>query len=214
MNSPLNQVYQEHHAKRRGHFFLVYGKERGEFLNRAIGTGKRVLDIGCRDGALTAFYAEGNDVTGMDIDSAALARAEETLHIKTVHADLNGDWPVHGPYDIVVACEIIEHVYYPDTVLKKIGAVLKDSGVLLGSIPHAFSLQCRLRLLCARKRGTPLQDPTHSNHFSYKEFRRYLENAGFEDISITGLVSRKFSFLTPLFPYLFAHSFIFSATKR
>ena len=198
---------------RRGEFFLVNGDARGEFLRREAGTGKKILDIGCRDGALTAYYADGNEITGIDIDSSALLRAKQSLGIDTVHADLNGEWPVDGPFDAIVACEILEHLYYPDRVLGKIFDRLKPGGMLLGSIPHAFSLQSRARLMLARKEGTALQDPTHINHFWGPEFKRLVEDAGFSDMKLTGIYSRKFKWLSRVFPNAFAHSYVFSARR-
>ncbi len=213
MSQSLERIYREHHQTRRGEFFVVNGDERGAFLKERIGTGKRVLDIGCRDGALTSYYCKGNDVTGVDIDSDALARAQTAYGIKTVHADLNGVWPVEGQFEVAVACEIIEHLYYPEQVLAKLYAVLAPGGMLLGSIPHAFSLQSRVRLLFANKRGTALQDPTHINHFWGPDFKKMIESAGFEEAELVDLVSGKFKFLSKIFPHLFAHSFVFAARR-
>lgn len=211
---PLEHIYQEHHTTRRGDFFLVNGEERGSYLKKNIGIGKSVIDVGCRDGALTKFYAEGNTVLGVDIDSAALARAKQLLGIETQHADLNGPWNfVKEEVDVVVACEIIEHLYYPGEVMKKIFAALKSNGWLVGSIPHAFSLQSRIRLLFASKKGTPLQDPTHINHFTAREFRSLLAQAGFVRIEIKDITSRKFSLIGKLSPHTFGHSFVFKAQK-
>lgn len=214
MNQSLEHVYREHHNARRGVSFLIDGGSvRGEFLRKYVGQGKRVLDIGCRDGALTGYYCKGNEVTGIDIDSEALSRAKEAYNITTIHADLNGSWPVEGVYDVVVACEIIEHLYYPDHVLRKIYAVLAPGGVLLGSIPHAFSLQSRARLMLARKKNTALEDPTHINHFWGPEFKALIEAQGYTDVELKDVVSGKFKVLSKLFPYLFAHSFLFIARK-
>lgn len=214
MNESLEHIYREHHTSRRGASFLIDGGEvRGAFLRSHVGSGKRVLDIGCRDGALTGYYCQGNDVTGIDIDSDALARAKEAYGITTIHADLNGEWPVEGPYDVVVACEIIEHLYYPDHVLRKIYAVLAPGGVLLGSVPHAFSLQSRARLMLARKKNTALEDPTHINHFWGPEFKTLIEAQGYSDVVLTDVVSGKFRLISKLFPYWFAHSFLFTARK-
>ena len=213
MNQSLEDVYREHHSVRRGEFYIVNGDFRGLFLKERMGTGKRVLDIGCRDGALTGYYSEGNEVIGVDIDSDALSRAKEAYGITTIHADLNGAWPVEGTFDAVVACEVLEHLYYPDQVLKKIHGVLKPGGVLLGSIPHAFSLQSRFRLLMANKKGTALQDPTHINHFWGPDFKRLIEDAGFVDVEVIDMVTTKFKLLSKVFPYTFAHSFVFSARR-
>lgn len=213
MNVSLENIYKEHHTKRRGEFFLINGEARGSFLKENIGSGKKILDIGCRDGALTKWYVEGNMVTGMDIDSDALARAKGLIGIETVHEDLNGEWSPTGPFDTVVACEIIEHLYYPATVFKKIFAKLKPGGMVIGTIPHAFSLQNRLRYLFATKQGTPLQDPTHISHFTVAEFKGHMEQAGFKDITIETIVAKKFKLLSLLFPYSFAHSLLFKAIK-
>jgi 2-polyprenyl-3-methyl-5-hydroxy-6-metoxy-1,4-benzoquinol methylase len=213
MKPPLEGIYREHHAKRRGEGFLTNGEVRGQFLQKTVGIGKKVLDIGCRDGALTAYYAKDNMVTGIDIDSVALEKAGRDLGIETVHADLNGDWPIEGPFDAIVACEILEHLYYPDQVLRKIYDRLKPGGLLVGSIPHAFSLQGRARLMFANKKGTALQDPTHINHFWGGEFEKLVKDAGFEDVALTGIFSKKFRPFSKVFPYALAHSFVFSARK-
>lgn len=207
----LKEVYATHHRERRGDSFIIQGDVRGAFLRETIGTGKNVLDIGCRDGALTGYYAKGNDVLGLDIDSDALSRAEEKFSIKTKHTDLHGDWGVSlNTYDVVVAAEVIEHLYYPDIVLQKIHSVLRDGGILVGSIPIAFSLANRLRFLMGTKKGTPLADPTHINQFSRPEFEGLLKK-NFNEIEIIPL--GKFSFLDKFFPGLFSYMILFRAKK-
>lgn len=208
----LKDVYATHHRERRGESFVIQGDVRGAFLRETIGTGKKVLDIGCRDGALTGYYSEGNDVLGLDIDSDALLRAEEKLSIKTKHTDLHGDWGVpESAFDVVVAAEVIEHLYYPDIVLQKIHASLREGGVLVGSIPIAFSLANRLRFLMGTKKGTPLADPTHINHFSRPEFEIMLKKL-FIEVEIVPL--GKFAFLDRFFPGLFSYMILFRAKKK
>lgn len=214
MNKNLENIYHSHHVNRRGRGFVILGEERGAFLQKHIGQGKKVLDIGCRDGTLTKFYKDGNDVLGLDIDSASLNVASSYLGIKVKQVDLNGDWGLgENIFDVVVAAEIIEHLYYPETVLEKIAKVLKDNGTLVGSIPHAFSLQARIRLLLGTKSGTALQDPTHINHFFYKDFKKLLAN-NFKDIEIESIVSKKFKFFNYFFPNLFTHTILFKAVKK
>jgi 2-polyprenyl-3-methyl-5-hydroxy-6-metoxy-1,4-benzoquinol methylase len=53
--------------------FIYRVGERGPQFAAWIGTGKRVLDLGCRDGSLTRYYVEGNIVVGVDIDQQALS---------------------------------------------------------------------------------------------------------------------------------------------
>ena len=148
-------LYRYHHRINAREGFSIIEQERGLLFRRLIGTGKKILDIGCRDGTLTRHFLEGNDVTGADTDSRALARAAER-GIRTVQFDFNdADWPLQPEsFDVVVAAEVIEHLYFPERVLGRIVKLLKPGGVLVGSVPNAFSLKCRLRYLFGSKRGT------------------------------------------------------------
>lgn len=207
------KVYRKHHND-RGEGFAILMEQRGSFLRKHIGKGKKVLDIGCRDGQLTSTYCEGNDVTGADIDSNALRRANERVGIKTIHADLNGDWPfLNSEYDVVVACEFLEHIYFPGLVLEKVNLVLKQDGLLVGSIPHAYSFQSRIKFLLGTKKGTPLEDPTHINHFTYIEFRSLLEK-NFDVVEFDTYIPRRYKLLSKIFPYAFAHDLMFAAKKK
>jgi len=209
----LETVYKTHHTG-RGEGFAILTKERGGFLRKHIGTGKTVLDIGCRDGELTATYATGNKVTGSDIDSESLSRASKKIDITTVHADLNGEWPFEKKaYDVVVACEFLEHIYFPEVVMGKVCSVLKEDGLFVGTIPHAYSLQSRIKFLLGTKSGTPLEDPTHINHFSYHSFKSSLEKY-FDIIDIDTYVPPRYRLLSRFFPYLFAHDLMFSARMK
>lgn len=208
---PLEEIYHSHHGERRGDGFVLLGDERGGFLASRIGTGNKVLDIGCRDGALTKYFAAGNDVLGVDIDSAALARAKESLSIDVRQMDLNGEWDLPADaFDVVVAAEVIEHLYYPEKVLEKISAVLRSGGVLLGTVPNAFSLAHRFRYLQKQKHNTPLMDPTHINHFTVAELTALLERR-FEVVEVHGL--GRLGALAARMPQAFAYDLAFSATK-
>lgn len=212
MNTSLERIYKMHHALHREDGFTLLEKERGKLFATAIGTGKKVLDIGCRDGALTKYFTKGNDVLGVDIDTVALARAAETLGIKITQADLNGDW--HFPknhFDAVIAAEVIEHLYYPEEAVKKIAGVLKPEGVLVGSVPNAFSLKNRVRLFCGKKKNTPLADPTHINHFSQKEIAALLQRH-FHEVIIHPL--GRYAFLDKAMPGMFSFMTAFEARRK
>ncbi len=208
----LASVYQYHHKKNRKEKFVLFGKERGEIFQKWIGKNKKVLDIGCRDGELTKYYVSGNDVLGVDIDKNALERCGRNLGIKTKWLDLNGNWKLGSErFDVVVAAEILEHLYYPKSILKKIKKVLKKGGILIGSVPNAFNLKNRLRILFGRKKGTPLQDPTHINHFSYKELEQIL-NREFKHVEIYPIGKHKN--LIKLFPGMCSYLLIFKCKYK
>ncbi len=210
-STSLQKIYSEHNVNRRGKYFITMEQERGPFLRDVIGKEKKVLDIGCRDGALTKYFFEGNTVTGLDIDQEALKRAQDLIPIEVKQVDLNGDWGIlEKSFDVVVAAEVLEHLYYPEKITQKAAYVLKDDGFFVGSIPFAYSVQSKIRFVLNIKRHTPLQDPTHINHFTYKEFKSILEKH-FSDVEIIPIVSKKFRLLSWLFKYSFAHMFLFVA---
>src|SRR3989338_2949322 len=209
--SSLEHIYQTHHKDEDRHSGQMFPNERGAFLKEHVGTGKKVLDIGCRNGALTKFFVAGNDLLGADIDSGSLEKAHAALGIETMHLDLNGEWPLQGgAFDVVVATEIIEHLYLPSEIVQKIAYVLKDDGKLVGSVPNAFSLINRVRLLLGRKRFTPLGDPTHINHFKRSELRNILAQH-FHELDIQPFGS--YAWLDRFFPGFFSFMFFFTASN-
>lgn len=206
----LQKMYEGHHAGHRDQGFSILKEARGPRFSNLIGKGKRVLDIGCRDGALTSFFVADNMVTGADIDSVALARARKNIGIETVELDLYSDWSALSgrAFDVVVAGEVLEHLFFPEKILGRICDHLEHGGSFVGSVPNAFSMKNRLRLLFAKKDHTPLHDPTHVNHFAAKELRELLSRYFF-DVEIFGL--GKHAFLAKTFPNLLAFDLIFMA---
>jgi len=188
MNKNLGNIYTRHHENEREKGFSIMKDERSALLKNFIGIGKKVMDIGCRDGVLTKSFVEGNEVLGLDIDNQALSEIKSSLGIEVMNIDLNGEWQELGDrkFDVVVAGEVLEHLYYPEEVITKVKSHLKEGGLFLGSVPNAFSLKNRLRYLLGNKRYTPLSDPTHINHFSYQELKRILKRH-FKYVEIIGL---------------------------
>lgn len=210
--SNLEQIYSCHHQQERGKLFVVFGKERGELFKSKIGKNKRVLDMGCRDGALTKYFLENNNIIGTDIDGQALEVANRNLKIETKQLDLNGQWGLSdNEFDAVVAAEILEHLYYPEQILNKVCDVLKPEGVFLGSVPNVFNLKNRFRLFWAQKEKTPLADPTHINHFSRQELKKLLEKK-FKQVKIYPLGN--YAFLDKFFPGLFSYLLLFEAREK
>lgn len=207
----LEKIYNYHNKFERGYGLAVYPEIRGKFFSEKIGSGKKVLDMGCRDGILTKFYSSKNEILGVDIDKEALKIAEESLGIETKQIDLNNEWNLPKNYfDAVVAAELIEHLYYPEIVIRKAANVLQKDGMFLGSVPNAFNLKNRFRLFLGSKKNTPLADPTHINHFSRKELL-FLLKKYFSEVKICPL--GKYSYLDKLFPGLCSYAFLFEARK-
>jgi SAM-dependent methyltransferase len=177
--SDLSERYEEHHRERRDEGDFVFVPERIPLFVETIGRGKRVLDLGCRSGALTRHFLEGNSVVGLDVDAAALEKAR-ALGIEPVQADVEEPLPFEdASFDAVVAGELFEHLQFPDALVDEIERVLRPGGVLVGSVPNAFRVQNRLRFLRGRP---PEDDPTHLRMFSPAAVRELLRR--FENVRI------------------------------
>jgi SAM-dependent methyltransferase len=175
----LSERYEEHHRTRRDEGDFVFVPERIPLFRAAIGRGKRVLDLGCRSGALTRHFLEGNSVVGLDIDAAALEKAA-TLGIEPVQANVEEPLPFEDTsFDAVVAGELFEHLRFPDALVAEIRRVLRPGGVLVGSVPNAFRVQSRLRFVRGRP---PEDDPTHLRMFSPEAIRALLGD--FEQVEL------------------------------
>ena len=202
--SSLGERYEEHHRERRDEGDFVFVPERIPLLVAAVGRGKRVLDLGCRSGALTQHFLGGNSVVGLDIDAAALEKAA-TLGIQPVQANVEEPLPFEdGSFDAVVAGELFEHLQFPDALVAEIGRVLRPGGVLAGSVPNAFRVQSRLRFL----RGEPPEDdPTHLRMFSPAALRQLLSRFGRVELRYVG------GRYARLNARLFARDLVFTAVK-
>ncbi len=108
----------------------------------------QVLDIGCGAGAVTAeLVKRGHTVLGLDIQDEAIRRAK-LRGLDARVADLNEPLPFEDQsMDVVLAADIIEHVYDPAGLLREIRRVLNDDGYAILAIPHHFDIIQRLRML-------------------------------------------------------------------
>jgi SAM-dependent methyltransferase len=201
----LSEQYGDHHRSKRTREFVYAGEERVDLFRDYVGgPGRRVLDLGCRYGALTRAYARGNQVTGVDVDREALAEAAK-LGIDTQWADVDVPLPFEdASFDVVVAGELLEHVRDPARLVAEAKRVLRPGGQLVASVPNAFRLKNRLRFLVGRK---PEEDPTHLHMFSPAEVRELLH--AFEDPQLHFIAGR----FVPLHGRLFANDIVFAGRK-
>jgi SAM-dependent methyltransferase len=202
----LERRYREHHRDSRSPDFIWARPERSALFSEFVGgPGRRVLDLGCRYGALTEYYAEGNDVTGVDIDREALELAEARLGIQALWADLDDPLAfMDETFDVVVIGELLEHIREPWRLIGQAHRVLRPGGRLVGSTPNGFRFKNRLRFFAGRH---PEVDPTHLHLFSPDDVRELL--ADFEDPELRFVAGR----LAPLHRRLFANVIFFTATK-
>ncbi len=101
----------------------------------------RVLDVGCGTGIVAAAIAElGHEVTGIDVaeDGIAIARAAVPgvrFEVASAYDSWAGFTP-QGGWDVVLAVEVIEHLYSPQRFLRNARSSLKPGGWLFVTTPY------------------------------------------------------------------------------
>ncbi len=153
----------------------------------------RVLDLGCAGGLLGAELRErGHVVTG--VDGSPPPGAEENLD-RLVVADLDAGLPDDvagdGPFDVVLAVDVLEHLRDPARLLRQLHKVTSAETVLVSSVPNIAHWYPRLRIGFGRfdydRRG--ILDATHLRFFTWRSFAAMAARAGWrvEQRHLTGL---------------------------
>jgi 2-polyprenyl-3-methyl-5-hydroxy-6-metoxy-1,4-benzoquinol methylase len=144
----------------------------------------RVLDLGCGSGLVAAeLRKQGHVVVG--VDGAPEPETAERLD-KLVVADLDSGLPpeasAEGPFDIVIAADVLEHLRAPDRLLRDLHAVCTPDAVLVASVPNISHWYPRLRIGLGRfdydHRG--ILDATHMRFFTWRSFAGLAYRAGWQ----------------------------------
>jgi SAM-dependent methyltransferase len=157
-------------------------------LNQLALRGKRVLDIGCRDG-LFCFEAErlgASQIVGIDND-ISLAAVEFLIpwfksNVSMERVNLY-EFSVSPDkrFDIVIFAGVLYHLRFPFLGLKKIadamqpgGTMIVETGLLLSNAKHPM-------IYCPKPKDSPF-DPTSVTFFNHLALVAGLESLGFEDV--------------------------------
>ncbi len=102
----------------------------------------KLLDCGCGSGEFTLEFAKKigtSKVYGIEIDKKAVGEAKKK-GIKVYNEDLNKKLPLRSSFvDVIIANQVIEHLYDTDTFAKEIYRILKPKGYVIVSTPNLAS---------------------------------------------------------------------------
>jgi 2-polyprenyl-3-methyl-5-hydroxy-6-metoxy-1,4-benzoquinol methylase len=208
---PLNERRHRAHAK----------------LLEAVGTGNRVLDVGCSSGYLARPLAErGNTIVGLELDPEAARAAEEFCELVLVGDVETMDLPLEpGSFDVVLGGDVIEHLRDPAATLARLRPFLRPGGRVVLSTPNVANWAIRLSLLSGRWRYTDrgILDRSHTHLFTRATLAETLEHAGYRveriDFSVpvpgdSDLLDGVGRAVGRLRPSLFAYQFVAVAQTR
>lgn len=166
------------------------------YVVRLVGSSKRVLELGCGPGSITKQLVEHGhcQVKALEQDPDAISKAAPYCEA-IVQADLNSaDWPqlLDGVerFDVVVAADVLEHLYDPWTALKRMAHFVSATGYLVISLPHVGHAAVVSCLLNGdfEYRDWGLLDRTHIRFFCLKNIEKLFAQADLKIVEVKYVV--------------------------
>lgn len=148
-----------------------------------------LLEVGCGTGFVLSGIAQAFPharIAGSEIYTAGLAFAAKRLpSVELLQMDAR-KLPYEAEFDVVVACDVIEHILEDDLVLQNFHRAIKPGGGCLITVPQHQWL------------WSPVDEAAcHQRRYSATELRTKVEAAGFR-------IARSTSFVTLLLPLMLA----------
>lgn len=105
-----------------------------------------LLDVGCGEGFfLKTARDAGWTVRGLEKSTTHAPAQADSLDVITADV-LDCDF---GPatFDVITLWDVLEHMPYPDKVIRKIGDWLRPGGIFAIRVPNATYLQCKQKIV-------------------------------------------------------------------
>jgi ubiquinone/menaquinone biosynthesis C-methylase UbiE len=157
----------------------------------------KLLDVGCGRGTLAGFLGSKISLYGVDISEIAIAEAKK-VYKRADQIDLDQEnLPYdNGFFDLAVVLDVIEHVFNPLSVIRKIQRALKNDGKLILSTPNILYEKYLKDFVRTRKfpktSGDSFPyDGGHIHFFTYRDIFELMQEAGFRAKPI-GLYKNRF----------------------
>lgn len=159
----------------------------GAYVLDVVGSEKRVLEIGAGSGSITRRLVGINncDVTAVEINPKSVAKLKNIVE-RVYQLDLNDSgWveaiSAEGKFDVVLAADVLEHLYDPWAVIKQMTSLLNDTGSIVLSLPHVGHVALMSAIL---RSDYPYQefgllDKTHIRFFGLRNIVDMYKSVGF-----------------------------------
>ena len=147
----------------------------------------RLLDIGCGLSTKISIFFPTYDVTGLDLQKAIEYSRKNNPRGKYFYCDFDDDEQITSIskkiryFDTIICIDVIEHVLYPEKMLRLIRRHLCSKGfAYISTLERDLS-----RGLNSWKTGSP--HPAHVREWNQKEFTQFLASENFivHDVFLT-----------------------------
>ena len=152
-------------------------------LQEWIGTGKRILEVGCHTADLGEQLKEsGNYVVGIDYNADAINIAKQNIqeaYVVNLETDAI-DREKLGDFDVIVCNQVFEHLRNSEEVAAELIKCLKPGGSFIIGLPNVCNAKDRFNIAWGQWRYTNIGvlDSTHIRFFSYYSALEFIKNIG------------------------------------
>ncbi|MDA8239464.1 MAG: glycosyltransferase [Nitrospiraceae bacterium] len=188
--SQVNQAVNSASPLQSGKAGSYYSFARGEIIEAIVKNGlaaSRVLEIGCAGGATGQRLKQERQVdfyAGVEVSEQAALLARQYLD-KVIVADIeSADLLEHGleygEFDLIIALDVLEHLYNPWDVLAGLRRFLRPGGHVIASVPNVQNITVVNSLIQGswKYESAGILDATHLRFFTRSEIESLFLGAG------------------------------------
>jgi len=142
-------------------------------------SGGLVLDIGCSSGGFLAYLKSDRwRLYGIEADQPTAERARASTGAEVFAGDVADASFPDDTFDLVTCSDVLEHLYEPGGVFRKVYHWLKPGGIFYVFVPNIMSWEARV----FRSYWYGLDLPRHLHHFSKKSLGTLAAYNGFRQL--------------------------------
>lgn len=166
-------------------------RKKVNYLKKLLSDDASIIDVGCGSGSLLLLMQEFGSkewqLYGNDFNSQILGKLQsagiETLIGRFEEIDTN----LH--FDAVILNQAIEHFDCPAAVVNKVIELLQPGGIIVIETPSTEGFDA---IMFEKRHWGGYHIPRHWSIFSDRSIKHLLNNAGFDQINISYMVSPSF----------------------
>lgn len=140
---------------------------------------KRLLDLGCADGALLVLARQysASQVVGVEVSAEAADYGRKQYGLEILESSADSLPLANQSFDVVTAFDLIEHVRHPAQLFREVHRILQIGGVFVGGCPDTG---------CFNDWGGEWigvrRNMEHLSYFDNRTLSKLAEQVGFEAI--------------------------------
>lgn len=180
-NETADEYFQLHNSELK----IAKGEELATFAENVLGKSGKMLEIGCGQGELLIGAARrGWQVCGIEM-TEHYAKLAQSNDIEIEIGSVENSKLLKADYDVILLAAILEHLYNPLEILKKVRSALCIGGMVFIDVPNESSFTMRAGNFYMKMRGrdgvinlSPTFAPYHVVGFSPESLKFVLQSSG------------------------------------